>query len=201
MPRRLPTTRRALPDNRLAQMHWQAGNRPAPAPQVSMQGEAAQFVDPSEIPAAADVARLGRALAARRRGDLHELMANTEALHAYTEARDRLVDELGIDPGPALRELEARILAQDPSLAAGAPACLEAVPAPVATGNLREPLSSFVGRTGELEELTEAVRASRLVTLVGPGGVGKTPGLRLSDASALRQSSRKAHEWDQERDA
>jgi len=39
-----------------------------------------------------------------------------EALRAYTEIRDRLVDELGIDPGQALRELQARILAQDPSL-------------------------------------------------------------------------------------
>jgi DNA-binding SARP family transcriptional activator len=37
-------------------------------------------------------------------------------LRAYTEIRDRLADELGIDPGPALRELQARILAQDPSL-------------------------------------------------------------------------------------
>jgi DNA-binding SARP family transcriptional activator len=40
-----------------------------------------------------------------------------EALRAYTEIRDRLVEELGIDPGPALPELQQRILAQDPSLA------------------------------------------------------------------------------------
>ena len=39
-----------------------------------------------------------------------------EALRAYTEIRDHLAGELGIDPGPALRELQARILAQDPSL-------------------------------------------------------------------------------------
>ncbi len=44
-----------------------------------------------------------------------------EALRACTAIRDHLVDELGIDPGPALRELQARILAQDPSLAAGWP--------------------------------------------------------------------------------
>ena len=44
-----------------------------------------------------------------------------EALRAYTEIRDRLAGELGIDPGPALRELQARILAQDPSLAPAAP--------------------------------------------------------------------------------
>src|SRR5580704_6171816 len=45
-----------------------------------------------------------------------------EALRAYTEVRDHLADELGIDPGPALRELQARILAQDPSLAPASPA-------------------------------------------------------------------------------
>ena len=45
---------------------------------------------------------------------LYRAGRQAEALRAYTEARDRLVDELGIDPGPALRELEARILAQDP---------------------------------------------------------------------------------------
>ena len=45
-----------------------------------------------------------------------------EALGAYAEVRDRLAGELGIDPGPALRELQARILAQDPSLAPASPA-------------------------------------------------------------------------------
>ena len=55
---------------------------------------------------------------------LYRAGRQAEALRAYTEARDRLVDELGIDPGPALRELEARILAQDPSLAAAGPAGL-----------------------------------------------------------------------------
>ena len=52
-----------------------------------------------------------------------------EALRAYAEVRDRLAGELGLDPGPALRELQARILAQDPSLA---PASALARPAPVA---------------------------------------------------------------------
>ena len=120
---------------------------------------------------------------------LYRAGRQAEALRAYTEARDRLVDELGIDPGPALRELEARILAQDPSLAAAGPAGLAAVPAPMATGNLRERLSSFVGRTAELQELSEAVRSSRLVTLIGPGGVGKTR-LAVEAAAALREEHR-----------
>ena len=120
---------------------------------------------------------------------LYRAGRQAEALRAYTDARDRLVDELGIDPGPALRELEARILAQDPSLAAVGPAGLGAVPAPMATGNLRERLSSFVGRTAELQELSEAVRASRLVTLIGPGGVGKTR-LAVEAAATLREEHR-----------
>ena len=120
---------------------------------------------------------------------LYRAGRQAEALRAYTEARDRLVGELGIDPGPALRELEARILAQDPSLAAAGPAGLAAVPAPMATGNLRERLSSFVGRTAELQELSDGVRSSRLVTLIGPGGVGKTR-LAVEAAATLRQEHR-----------
>ena len=68
-----------LTSPRLKEVHWQAGGRPAPGPQVAIAGESAQFVDPAQIPADADVARLGRALAAGRRGDLHELMAATAA--------------------------------------------------------------------------------------------------------------------------
>ena len=120
---------------------------------------------------------------------LYRAGRQAEALRAYTEIRDRLAGELGIDPGPALRGLQARILAQDPSLAAAGPAGLAAVPAPMATGNLRERLSSFVGRTAELEELSGAVRSSRLVTLIGPGGVGKTR-LAVEAAAALREEHR-----------
>ena len=43
-----------------------------------------------------------------------------DALAAYRAARQRLVEEIGIEPGPGLRALEAAILAQDPALAPGA---------------------------------------------------------------------------------
>jgi predicted ATPase len=59
----------------------------------------------------------------------------------------------------------------------------------MATGNLRERLTSFVGRSTELEELKEVVRSSRLVTLISPGGVGKTR-LALETAAALREEHR-----------
>ena len=72
-----------LANLRLKEVHWQAGeDRPVPAPEVSVAGETALFVDPAEIPASSDVAKLGQALAILR--DLYELMANTAA---YTGLR------------------------------------------------------------------------------------------------------------------
>ena len=68
-----------LANPRLAKVHWQAGDRPMPAPRVTVAGESALWVDPAEVPADADVAGLGHALAAGRHGDRDELMANIAA--------------------------------------------------------------------------------------------------------------------------
>jgi predicted ATPase/DNA-binding SARP family transcriptional activator len=118
---------------------------------------------------------------------LYEAGRQAEALRAYTEIRDRLVEELGIEPGPALRDLEARILVQDPSLRVLERQRPRAAATPTLAGNVVEGLSSFVGRDLELESLGEAVRSSRLVTLIGPGGVGKT---RLATQMAARLRDR-----------
>jgi hypothetical protein len=53
-----------LVNSRLAKVHWQAGDRLLPAPVVSVAGEAAQWVDPAEIPSDGDIGEFGLALAA-----------------------------------------------------------------------------------------------------------------------------------------
>ena len=68
-----------LANPRLREVHWQAAGRPVPEPAASTSGESALWVDPAEIPASADVARLGQALALGRRGELDELMAHVAA--------------------------------------------------------------------------------------------------------------------------
>ncbi|WP_431924860.1 BTAD domain-containing putative transcriptional regulator [Nonomuraea jabiensis] len=95
----------------------------------------------------------------------------SEALTGYEELRRRLSEELGLDPGPELAALHQAILRQDPSLG------------PVARprGNLPPPLTSLVGRDEAVAEVRSLLRAGRLVTLTGPGGVGKT---RLALAAA-----------------
>ncbi|MFI1016844.1 ATP-binding protein [Streptomyces sp. NPDC020965] len=94
-----------------------------------------------------------------------------EALQAYEQIRARLADRLGTDPGAELRALHARLLTPAATVAAG-------------RGNLRARLTSFVGRESELADLGVAVRTHRLVTLVGPGGAGKTR-LALEAADAV----------------
>jgi integrase len=68
-----------LANPRLAKVHWQVGDRPLPAPDVSVAGESTLWVDPAEIPSDDDVAKLGQALAAGRHGERDELMASTAA--------------------------------------------------------------------------------------------------------------------------
>ncbi len=92
-----------------------------------------------------------------------------DALAAYEAARRVLADELGLDPGPQLRALEQAILRQDPALQP------PRRPSPQdRRDNLPAALTSFVGREHELAEVTRLLDKSRLVTLTGAGGSGKT---------------------------
>jgi predicted ATPase/DNA-binding SARP family transcriptional activator len=112
-----------------------------------------------------------------------------EALAVYQRARQVLAEQAGLDPGPELRSLQQAVLAHDPSLAAPtqAPGATRAAP-PVPSirrerGNLPAALTSFVGREEELGRVLELLDRQRLVTLTGPGGVGKT---RLAVEAARR---------------
>jgi predicted ATPase/DNA-binding SARP family transcriptional activator len=125
---------------------------------------------------------------------LYRCGRQADALRAFQDARNRLIDELGIEPGAELRRLEAGVLAQDPALdppgarpqPTGGVASSEPVARlarrptpgdddrPAARGNVPRPLTSCLGRERELADVLDLVESHRLVTLVGPGGVGKT---------------------------
>ncbi|MGW4629737.1 AfsR/SARP family transcriptional regulator [Streptomyces rubiginosohelvolus] len=119
-----------------------------------------------------------------------------EALAAYEEVRTLLDDRLGTAPGSALRALHTELLHPEPlphssgAPATGAAPAHEAVPAatqppatpdPPTPGNLRARLTSFVGRETDMAALRDDLGRARLVTLLGPGGAGKT---RLSQETA-----------------
>ena len=91
-----------------------------------------------------------------------------EALRAYQEAHRTLGEELGLEPSVALRSLESQMLRQDPELN---PLVAEVE---TASGNIDRRGSVFVGRSEEIEQVDGLLADSRLVTLTGVGGVGKT---------------------------
>jgi predicted ATPase/DNA-binding SARP family transcriptional activator len=105
---------------------------------------------------------------------LYRAGRSSEALATYGELRDRLRDELGLDPGPELVALHQAILEQDPAL------ILAATASPGHRGpRLPAALSELIGRAEDVSEVCSLLKTGRyggprLVTLTGPGGVGKT---------------------------
>ncbi|MEI5528236.1 BTAD domain-containing putative transcriptional regulator [Streptomyces brasiliscabiei] len=115
---------------------------------------------------------------------LHASGRTAEALTAYEAVRRSLRDTLGTDPGPALRTLHATLLAPGTGHSAqeaSHPRSDDPTTRHSRTGNLRPRLTSFVGRTRELDAIRDDLRTTRLLTLTGPGGSGKT---RLAEEAA-----------------
>jgi DNA-binding SARP family transcriptional activator len=119
---------------------------------------------------------------------LYRCERQADALQAYQDARAKLVEELGIEPGERLRELERAILAQDPALAITADGPAGAEPA------AGTPRGAFVGRERELAELVAGLDdafagSGRLFLLVGEPGIGKS---RLAEELIARARDRGA---------
>lgn len=116
------------------------------------------------LEAAITEAPLREQVVARLMLALYRSGRQADAIAAFQRLRRALVEELGLEPSAELRRLEAAILDQDSSLDAP----------PRRVGNVPAPATSLVGRGAELHDLATALHTTRLLTLTGPGGTGKT---------------------------
>lgn len=122
----------------------------------------------AELESLTSAAPLRERLRAQHMVALYRSGRAADALAVFQNFRQLLIDELGIEPSADLRALEVRILRDDPSL-------LGAPPSPAAAaGNLPSPRSPLIGREVQLDRLKQQVAVTPLITLTGPGGVGKT---------------------------
>ncbi|MER6237757.1 BTAD domain-containing putative transcriptional regulator [Streptomyces clavifer] len=164
-----------LPDRAVAAARWEARRLDARRTRITASLALGRAVDAlPELAALCADHPIDEPLQALRIRALRGAGRPAQALEAYEKARTLLADRLGTAPGPELRKLYEELLHQDPSPP-------DPVPARTLHGNLRSRLTSFVGRETDIAALREDLSRSRLITLLGPGGAGKT---RLSQEAA-----------------
>lgn len=120
---------------------------------------------------------------------LYQLGRQRESLESYDSLRRHLVEDIGADPTPSLRELHGRILRQDPTLTYRS----ETVDS-VTGSNLPVATTQLIGRSEATSRIVELLAENRLVTLTGVGGVGKTR-LALHAAASLMTQFHGAVWW------
>jgi predicted ATPase/DNA-binding SARP family transcriptional activator len=130
----------------------------------------------SAIEALADEHPLRERLQSQLLVTLYRCGRQAEASDAYQRTRRRLLDDLGMEPGPDLQATFREILRHEVSPVRSTEPEGRVHP-PSATSsrtNLPAEVSSFIGRADQIAEVAELLASNRLVTLVGSGGIGKT---------------------------
>jgi predicted ATPase/DNA-binding SARP family transcriptional activator/tetratricopeptide (TPR) repeat protein len=157
-------------------------------------GEGATLVGELRVLLSADpLAERPRALLMRA---LYAAGRQAEAIAVYHEGRELLADQLGVDPSARLEQAYLTILRGGEQPAAVGPAAdrphappedperaAATAQAHRSASRAQTPLTSFVGRDEDVSRVMKSLRAARLVTLTGPGGVGKT---RLAAEASAR---------------
>jgi predicted ATPase/DNA-binding SARP family transcriptional activator len=112
-----------------------------------------------------------------------------DALEAFRHARRTLVEDLGLEPGRELQQLESAVLTQDPVLDLLLAEPVRPRPRPAAVAPLPAPADPLIGREAVLDDAAALLAdpGVRMITLTGPGGIGKT---RLALELARREGSR-----------
>jgi predicted ATPase/DNA-binding SARP family transcriptional activator len=154
------TLRDAVAAARLGELHLAATQDRVDADLAL--GDATRVV--ADLDVLADAHPLDERIAGQRMSALAKVGRQADALAAYDGIRALLADELGVDPSAGLQAIHLAVLRGDPA---------QTRPA-TSRSNLRAQLTSFVGREDEMARIGKLLDENRLVTLVGPGGAGKT---------------------------